>query len=53
MVTSKPRMIFSRLSADVQATGLSRYVVDFFACIRRGGGDILIASQLWLHGGAT
>lgn len=27
MVTSKPRMIFSRLSADAKATGFSRYVV--------------------------
>ena len=27
MVTSKPTMIFSRLPADVKATGFSRYVV--------------------------
>jgi hypothetical protein len=30
MVTSKPRMIFSRLSADAKATGFSRYAVYFF-----------------------
>ena len=29
MVTSKLRMIFSRLPADVKATGFSRYVVYF------------------------
>ena len=29
MVTSKPRMIFSRLSADAKATGFSRYVVYY------------------------
>ena len=29
MLTLKPRMIFSRLTADAQATGFSRYVVDF------------------------
>ena len=30
MVTSKPRMIFSRLSADAKATGFSRYVVYLY-----------------------
>jgi len=31
----------------------NRKYLYFFACVQLGGADILLASQWWLHGGAT
>jgi hypothetical protein len=36
---------------DIPQPEFSRKYAYFFACIRAGG-DILLASQLWFHGGA-